>query len=309
MTEHPLPAILALVVALCSASLTAASTTLPDSSIAPMDERTRHTLRVLEDLQFQLERQLGDFITLSTTLKHRQDPALPYNIAVDEAIIRLGNDDSAVSLTTGKTAVPFALLDSSRWLENDNPLYDSRADNVMVLSSARGRLEGDLYLFKGDGDSDERQHNGGLNLRYTPHTPLTLEAGYLNNISNTGFMNEAEQIPAVRLGATLNAGALQLNSEYIQTDKVTTQSNQRPALSHLNLHYELDSLMGTPTRLGLGYSLSNEADFLDLNERHGVVSMQRQINDDTILSIELERRQNYREKAADSLSLTLDTRF
>jgi len=286
-----------------------AQTSAPGHSLAPVDKDTEQRFKELDEMRVQLNRQLGDLISLSTTLRYEEDPAIPYNVSMDEAFIRLENADASLGLTTGRTAVPFALLDSGIWHERSNPEYDSHSDNVAILTARRGKLSSDLYLFKGDGDSDGLQHNGGMNLRYRPARLLELEVGYLSNISNTGLMHEAEQVPAVRLGAELKSGALRLNSEYVQTDKVQAENNQRPAVSHMMLDYELEALTGTPVNLALSYSISHEAGFLDLYERQGLLSLQRQLNTEVKLGIELQRRKDYLQKPADSLSFTLDTKF
>lgn len=262
----------------------------------------------VDNVELTIDAQVNELISLSATLKYEDDPEGEDDLFVDEAIAVIGREGSPLSLTVGKTAIPFGVIESATWTD---PLTDDLTDNtddLAMLSYARGGFSSDLYLFKGDQDNDEHVNNAGLNLGYAFDSGLSLGAGYLNNIGNTEAFDLGEKQSAWRLNAALELGELGFSAEWIQADAFDALNGAEPSVWHLGTHYNT-RIFGADGTLALGYSESDEAEGLELAEKRLAASVSRELGANAELIAEYVHEEDYANEEVDTLNLVLATYF
>ncbi len=273
-----------------------------------LDDTSENDLDV-DNVELTIDAQINELISLSTTLKYEDDPEGEDDFVVDEAIAVIAKEGNPLSLTVGKTGIPFGVIESSTWTD---PLTDDLTDNtddLAMLSYAQGGFSSDLYIFKGDQDNDEHVNNAGLNLGYAFDNGLSVGAGYLNNIGNTEAFGLTENQSAWRVNAALEMGELGFSAEWIQTDEFETLGGAKPSVWHLGTHYNT-AVFGAPGTLALGYSESDEAEGLDLAEQRLAASISRELGENAELIAEYVREEGYDSADdADTLNLVLATYF
>ncbi|MBV0933753.1 LbtU family siderophore porin [Marinobacterium weihaiense] len=274
-----------------------------------LDEGSTNDLDV-DTVELVVDAQVNEFITLSTTLKY-EDEGADEEFFVDEAIAVIAKEGSPLSLTVGKTGIPFGVIESATWTD---PLTDDLSDNtddLAMLSYAQGGFSSDLYIFKGDQDNDDHVNNAGLNLGYAFGNGLSVGAGYLNNLGNTELFLDAgvdEKQSAWRINAALELGELGVSAEWIQADDFAALGGAKPSVWHLGTHYNT-AVFGAPGTLALGYSESDEAAGLDLAEQRLAASVSRELGAHAELIAEYVREEGYADEDSDTLNLVLATYF
>ena len=262
----------------------------------------------VDNVELTIEAQVNELISLSATLKYEDDPEGEDDLFVDEAIAVIGREGSPLSLTVGKTGIPFGVIESATWTD---PLTDDLTDNtddLAMLSYTRGGFSSDLYLFKGDQDNDEHVNNAGLNLGYAFDNGLSLGAGYLNNIGNTEAFEQGEKQSAWRLNAALELGELGFSAEWIKADAFDALDGAEPSVWHLSTHYNT-RVFGADGTLALGYSESDEAEGLELAEKRLAASVSRELSANAELIAEYVHEKDYANEEVDTLNLVLATYF
>ncbi|GAA0701256.1 hypothetical protein GCM10009104_33030 [Marinobacterium maritimum] len=269
-----------------------------------LDEGSTNDLDV-DTVELVVDAQVNDLISLSTTLKYKEGD----DFFVDEAIAVIAKEGNPLSLTVGKTGIPFGVIESATWTD---PLTDDLTDNtddLAMLSYAQGGFSSDLYIFKGDQDNDDHVNNAGLNLGFAFDNGLSVGAGYLNNIGNTEAFGLTENQSAWRVNAALELGELGFSAEWVQADEFETLGGAKPSVWHLGSHYNT-SVFGAPGTLALGYSESDEAEGLDLAEQRLAASVSRELGENAELIAEYVREEGYDSADdTDTLNLVLATYF
>lgn len=271
-----------------------------------LEEGSENDLDV-DNVELTIDAQINELISLSTTLKYEEGN----EFFVDEAIAVIAKDGNPLSLTVGKTGIPFGVIESATWTD---PLTDDLSDNtddLAMLSYAQGGFGADLYLFKGDEDNDNHVNNAGVNLGYVFDNGLSIGAGYLNNIGNTDLFLDAgidEKQSAWRLNVALEVGELGFSAEWIQAEAFDALAGDKPGVWHLGSHYNT-SVFGAPGTLALGYSESDEAQGLDLAEQRLAASISRELGANAELIAEYVHERGYSDDTIDTLNLVLATYF
>jgi len=272
------------------------------------DGNTSNDLDV-DTVELTIDAQVNDFIAVSTTLKYEDDPEGEDDFGVDEAIVVVGGEDSPLILTAGKTGLPFAVINGSTWTDPLTDDFTDNTDDVAILTASAGGLTGDLYLFKGDQENDDTVDNFGVNLGYESDSGFAIGGGYLNNIGNTEPFGSSEKVHALRLNAAFEIGALALSGEYIRADSFDSEGGAEPAVAHIGVDYAIDNLAGAPGLVALGYSETDEAQFLDLAENRTVLSLSRELGENAEVIIEYVREEGYDDGEVDTLNVVLATAF
>ncbi|GAA0795005.1 LbtU family siderophore porin [Marinobacterium sediminicola] len=261
----------------------------------------------VDAVKLVVDAQVNELISLSTTLKYKEGD----EFYVDEAIATLAKEGNPLSLTIGKSGIPFGVIESATWTD---PLTDDLTDNtddLAVLSYAQAGFSSDFYLFKGDQDNDDSVNNAGVNLGYAFGNGLSVGAGYLNNIGNTELFLDAgvdEKQSAWRLNVAMELGEAGISAEWVQADAFDSLAGAKPSVWHLGAHYNT-AVFGAPGTLALGYSESDEAADLDLAEKRLAASISRELGDNAELIAEYVREEGYTDEDADTLNLVLATYF
>ncbi len=273
-----------------------------------LDEGSENDLDV-DNVELTIDAQVNKLVSLSATLKYEDDPEGEDDFFVDEAIAVIAKEGNPLSLTLGKSGIPFGVIESATWTD---PLTDDLTDNtddLAMLSYAQGGFSSDLYIFKGDQDNDDHVNNAGLNLGYAFDNGLSLGAGYLNDIGNTEAFGLTENQSAWRVNAALELGELGFSAEWIQADEFDALNGAEPSVWHLGTHYNT-AVFGAPGTLALGYSESDEAEGLDLAEQRLAASVSRELGANAELIAEYVHEEGYDSADdADTLNLVLATYF
>lgn len=263
----------------------------------------------IDSVELTIDAQVNDFIAVSTTLKYEDDPEGEDDFAVDEAIVVVGTQDSPVTLTAGKTGIPFAVINGGSWTDPLTDDFTDNTDDVAIISASNAGLSADVYLFKGDQENDSTTDNFGANLGYEMDNGLALGAGYLNNIGNTEPFGSSEKVSAWRLNAAFELDALALSAEYIQADNFDSQGGAEPSVAHLSADYGLDNVFGAPGNLSFGYSETDDAAFMDLAEQRTVLGLSRELGENAEVIVEYVREEGYADEESDTLNVVLATSF
>lgn len=263
----------------------------------------------VDTVELTIDAEVNDFIAVSTTLKYEDDPEGEDDFAVDEAIVVIGGEDSPLTLVAGKTGVPFAVINGGTWTDPLTDDFTDNTDDVAILTASTGGLTGDIYLFKGDQENDDTVDNFGVNLGYESESGFAVGAGYLNNIGNTEPFGSSEKVNALRLSAAFEMGALALSGEYIKADRFDSEGGAEPAVAHLSADYGIDNLLGASGNLAIGYSETDEAQFLDLAESRVVIGLSRELGENAEVIVEYVREESYSDEEVDTLNVVLATSF
>ncbi|MCV6587693.1 MAG: LbtU family siderophore porin [Marinobacterium sp.] len=263
----------------------------------------------VDTVELTIDAQVNDFIAVSTTLKYEDDPEGSDDFSVDEAIVVVGGEDSPLTLTAGKTGVPFAVINGGTWTDPLTDDFTDNTDDVAILTASNGGLSADLYVFKGDQDNDDTVENFGINLGFESDSGFAVGAGYLNNIGNTEPFGSSEKVNALRLNAAFETGALALSGEYIQADSFDTAAGAEPRVVHISADYGLDNVFGAAGNLAFGYSETDEAQFIDLAESRTILALSRELGENAEVIVEYVREEGYGGEETDTLNLVLATSF
>lgn len=261
----------------------------------------------VDTVELTIDAQVNELISLSSTLKYEEGN----EFFVDEAIAVIAKEDLPLSLTIGKTGIPFGVIESATWTD---PLTDDLSDNtddLAMLSYAQGGFSSDFYLFKGDEDNDDHINNAGLNLGYAFANGLSLGTGYLNNLGNTELFLDAgidENQSAWRVNAALELGELGISAEWVQANEFDTLGGAKPSTWHLGTYYNT-RIFGASGTLALGYSESDEAEGLDLAEKRLAATISRELGANAELIAEYVREEDYADEGVDTVNLVLATYF
>ncbi len=151
---------------------------------------------VLATLELWAEARPNDWTTLEVRCLFEEDETEPGEI--DQAFIRLGDEDTLFHLIAGRLYVPFGKFETN--LVSDPltlELGETRASALQVGFASDG-LYGAFYGFNGDvdeADRGDRIHRFGAELGYRIETDayaLDLGAGYIDSIADSDGLSGAD---------------------------------------------------------------------------------------------------------------------
>jgi len=238
----------------------------------------------VDTVELTVDAQVNELISASITMAYEDDPEGEDDFYVDEAIIVIGEEDGDISLTLGKTGIPFGVINGSTWT---GPLTDDFTDNtddLALVTFGTDSLSAEVYAFKGDQEHDSNVDNFGANITFELEDSLSLGAGFLSNIGNTEAFGQGEDASAFRLNAAYAIGSLELSAEFIQAEEFKSLNKAKPSAMHIAADFGTE-IIGAPGMVAVGYSSTDDAEDLDLAESMLVVSVSRELgeNAETIL--------------------------
>ncbi len=257
----------------------------------------------VDTVELTVEAPVNDFISVSTTLKYEDDPEGEDDFNVDEAIIVVGEEDGDISLTVGRTGIPFGVINGSTWT---GPLTDDFTDNtddLAMVAFGADSLSAEVYVFKGDQENDSDVENFGANIAYETGG-LSLGAGFLSNIGNTEAFGQTEDGSAFRLNAAYNMGNIDLSAEFIQAEEFDDLGGDKPSAAHVGIDVGTDFGL-----LAFGYSMTSDAEQLDLPEQLLVASLARELGENAEVIFELVNEEDYAGEDSNTVNAVLAVSF
>ena len=248
------------------------------------DDKSNTDLEV-DTVELTVDAQVNELISASITMAYEDDPEGEGDFYVDEAIIVIGEEDGDISLTLGKTGIPFGVINGSTWTD---PLTDDFSDNtnddLAMVAFGTDSLSAEVYVFKGDQENDNNVDNFGASISFELEDSLSLGAGFLSNIGSIEAFGQDEDASAFRLNAAYAMGNLELSAEFIQAEEFKSLNKAKPSAMHIAADFGTE-IIGAPGMVAVGYSSTDDAEDLDLAESMLVVSVSRELgeNAETIL--------------------------
>lgn len=257
----------------------------------------------VDTVELTVEAPVNDFIRVSTTLKYEDDPEGEDDFFVDEAIIVVGEEEGDISLTVGRTGIPFGVIRGATWT---GPLTDDFTDNtddLAMVSFGADSFSAEVYAFKGDQENDDNVENFGANIAYEANG-LSLGAGFLSNIGNTDAFGQTEDGSAFRLNAAYSLGNIDLSAEFIQAEEFDDLGGDKPSAAHMGIDIGTDFGL-----LALGYSMTSDAEQLGLPEQLLVASLARELGENAEVIFELVNEEDYAGEDSNTVNAVLAVSF
>lgn len=272
----------------------------------------------VDSVELSVDATVNQYMALSTTFKY-EDDGEDQDLFVDEAIVTISSQNNPWSLTAGRTAIPFAVINGNAWSDPlTNDLTDN-TDDLLLIGFNQGMFSAGGYLFKGQSD-ENKVDNLGLNAEWAFENGFVVGVGYLNNIRNTDpyqadSLTDDDKVSASRINLSYEINDLALSAEYLKTAGFEELAGS-PKLSawHVSADYAT-KLLGAPGNLSLGYSKTKDGEQLtDAGENlfaHSRVTLgaSRELYENAELIVELVKEEDYAGDNTDTLNLVLSTSF
>ena len=271
-------------------------------------------------VELGISAQINQWTAAEVVLLYENDDSDEHNgeIDVDVAAITLADPASSWFVTAGKYTLPFGNFSTN--LVSDPITLDAAetADAAIEFGIETGGLLASVYAFQGD--QDEAIENFGFQLGYTHKTDsfaFSGNIGWLNDLAEsdavvddaTTMTNEAS---AWTLFALLEAGNFTFIGEYVAANEALDaySASDEPSFFNIEAGYGFMAL-GRPASFAIGYQGSDEAGSYagGLDEKRSLAAFSVEIKQDTILSVEYARAEDYLGVETDTLTGQLAVGF
>ncbi len=239
---------------------------------------------------------------------------------IDEGIISIGNTDNTLYFSGGRMYVPFGNFTSNAVSDPLTLEIAETREAAIQLGFEVAGYYGSVFAFNGDtntGDESIEHFGGNLGLiQDTSWGGFDIGLSYVNNIADsdaiqgyldaTGNTSITDNVSAWAGYATFNIGDFMLIGEYVSaiddfSDSEIQFNAKGAALASANLEVAYNfAMFGTDSTFALAYQQTEQALFLGLPEERMLAALSAAIYDDTTLSFEWARDNDY---ASSDLSL------
>lgn len=275
----------------------------------------------LATVELSIDAHVNDWVVANVVLLYEEGDT---PLDVDGATITLGNDKHSPGyLTVGRMAVPFGNFSSNMLSDPVTLEMAETVESTVQLGYNRDGWSGSIYLFNGASDEvDGESHidQFGANLSYARESDtLSYDLGisYINSMEDSDGITETltgleedggkemdmgdmnSHVAGFGAYAVIGLGAFSLTGEYItaldrfvETELAWDNQGAKPSSWNAELGYGFE-LMGKEAQLAVALQGTSESFELGAPERRYLGGLSVTILENTALSFELRRDENY----------------
>jgi hypothetical protein len=222
----------------------------------------------LDTLQLGIDTKANEWISGHVVFLYEEDLTEP--MALDEASVTLGgSEETPAFFTIGQMYIPFGVYDSNMISDPFTLQLAETNQSAIQVGYSTDEFYGSVYAFNCDTQKagDDQMECFGANIGMNHEdgdTSITLEAGYISNIADTGGLDSDtgvdEYSGGYALSANIGLGDFSLIGEYISAlDAVeyTGGSKFEPTAYTVEATYSF-TIMEKDSIFALGYQATDE---------------------------------------------------
>ena len=261
---------------------------------------------VIATAELGIAAQVNDWVGSEITLLYEEDDT---DLEVDVAIISIANPEGPWGIVAGQQYVPFGTFETTMISDPLTLELGETRETAVLAGLEMDGFIGGVYVFNGDkDDGDDDVNDYGAVLGYSQESDdmsFGVNVGYISNIGDADGFDDflgdeiEDDVEGFTASAMLTPGPFTFIAEYTaamddfdSTDLSFKGNGAEPEAFNIEAAYGF-MLAGKETTVAIGYQETDEAVALELPEERIRAGVSVGILENTTLSFEWARDDNY----------------